>query len=292
MRSLLRFSLTCLIFTAAGLTQTAPTFKFVSIDFPGSKFTVATGVNNSGVIVGYYGNSTGTHGFRLANAHFSTINVPGAVTTLVNGINGNGDVVGTFQNSDQKLHGFLLHKGVITKLNSPAAGNGTGTAAMGVNDQLTVVGTVDDVTGFIWNKGVFRAFHAPSDIRGATNLNGISNPGWIVGAVFFADSLRPFMFHGSDFDFLRAVIPGDVVANGVNGRGDVVGSGGFGFLMLNPEAGETSVDKPEKFPVMHAINFPGSNGTTLPFSINFSRSIVGQYSDSHNHLHGFLAIVK
>ncbi len=291
MRSLLRFSLTCLFITVAGFAQTAPTFKFVSIDFPGSKFTVATGINNSGVIVGYYGNAAGTHGFRLANAHFTTINVPGAVSTLVNGINGNGDVVGTYQSADQKLHGFLLHKGLITKLNFPGR-TLNGTAAMGVNDQLTVVGTVDDVTGFIWSKGIFRAFHAPSNVRGATNLNGISNLGLIVGAVFFQDSMRPFMFRGSDFDFLHALDPGDIVANGVNGRGDVVGSGGFGFLLLNPEAGETSADKPEKFPTMHPISFPGSNGTTLPFSINFSRSIVGQYFDSQNHLHGFLATVK
>jgi probable HAF family extracellular repeat protein len=281
---------TSLLIVAAGVAQTAPTFKFVSIDVPGSTFTVATGINNSGVIVGFYGTASGTHGFRLVNAHFTAINVPGAISTQVNGINGHGDVVGQFETSDQKMHGFLLHNGVITKLNFPDRSI-TSTVAMGVNDALTVVGTAGDVTGFIWNKGVFRAFHAPSDIHGATNLNGISNPGWIVGAVFFSDSLRPFMFRGSDFDFLRAAIPGDVVANGVNGHGDVVGFSNVAFLMLNPEAGESASDKPEKFPVMHTIAFPGATGT-IAFGINFSRSIVGQYFDSHDRLHGFLAITQ
>jgi hypothetical protein len=42
---------------------------------------------------------------------------------------------------------------------------------------------------------------------------------------------------------------------------------------------------------MHTIAFPGATGT-IAFGINFSRSIVGQYFDSHDRLHGFLAITQ
>ena len=281
--------LACLTVSLASFAQT-PSFKFAAINFPGASETSANGINNSGVIVGSYILASRTHGFKLASGHFSTIDINGAVSTVLNAIDGNGDIVGTFQTADLKSHGFLIHKGVITRLDFPKAVNGT--VANGVNNQLTVVGTVDDTFGFIWSAGKFRSFNAHSDINGATQLNGISNSGWIVGAVFFSDFLRPFIFRGSDFDFLKPAASGDFVPHGVNGRGDLVGcSGGDSFLIFNPEAGESSTDKPDGFPPMHTFVFPGATNTCAA-SINFSRAIVGSYQDAQFHSHGFLAIVK
>jgi uncharacterized membrane protein len=279
-----------IVLPPSGFAQT-PTFKFVRLDFPGAAETSANGVNNAGVIVGSYVLNGHTHGFKLSNGRFTTIDIKGAQITTVSAINDKGDLAGTFATNDLKSHGFILHGGAFTRLDFPGAVNGT--VANGINNSLTVVGTVDDVAGFIWSAGKSHKFLAPSDIGGATTLNGISNLGRVVGDVFFSDFQRPFMFQGSDFDFLRPAGSLDLFVNGVNGRGDVVGCpvGTGSFLAFNPEAGESSSDKPDRFPALHTFKFPGASSTCAN-GINFSRAIVGSYSDSLSHRHGFLAIVQ
>ena len=102
-------SLALALATISSFGQTAPSFKFVSIDFPGASDTTATGINNSGVIVGSYTLNGVIHGYKLVNGHFTTINFPGAVSTQVNGINTNGDIAGTyFPAAINTSHGFLL----------------------------------------------------------------------------------------------------------------------------------------------------------------------------------------
>jgi hypothetical protein len=55
--------------------------KFTNLDFPGSSFTVATAINNSGTIVGQYFYPTGVeHGFRDQNGKFTELDAPGAGT--------------------------------------------------------------------------------------------------------------------------------------------------------------------------------------------------------------------
>jgi probable HAF family extracellular repeat protein len=59
---------------------------------------VASGVNDSGQIVGWYRNSTGEHGFLDDNGSFTTIDVPDAnghfIGTTAAGINDSREIVG------------------------------------------------------------------------------------------------------------------------------------------------------------------------------------------------------
>src|SRR5262249_55633584 len=67
--------------------------------------TFATGINNSGQIVGYFGDTAGvTHGFVYSGGgSFTTIDYPGISCpggrcgTFVNGINDSGQIVGTIR---------------------------------------------------------------------------------------------------------------------------------------------------------------------------------------------------
>jgi uncharacterized membrane protein len=280
-------SLALALATISSFGQTAPSFQFVSIDFPGASDTTATGINNSGVIVGSYTLNGVIHGYKLVNGHFTTINFPGAVSTQVNGINTNGDIAGTyFPAAINTSHGFLLHKGVFKSLSFPGAHQ---TSANGVNNALKIVGQADN-DGFTWQNGAFHRFKAPSNANGTTALNGISNLGLIVGQVFDLDNWRAFLLNGSDLDLLQPGGALDNMARGVNGRGDVVGChAASGFLIFHPEAGESSTDKPDTFPTLISVNFPGASNSCNN-SINYSQSIVGTYSDSGFHNHGFLAI--
>jgi len=69
---------------------------YTSIDVPGADLTVAFGINDAGQIVGFYGGSTGNHGFLLSGGVYTSIDVPGAVETYAAGINDAGQVVGRY----------------------------------------------------------------------------------------------------------------------------------------------------------------------------------------------------
>jgi probable HAF family extracellular repeat protein len=61
------------------------------------------------LIVGFFGDRTGTHGFLDTGGSFTQIDVPGAKVTLARGINDAGQIVGTFENNPGSTpdRGFL-----------------------------------------------------------------------------------------------------------------------------------------------------------------------------------------
>ena len=80
--------------------------KLISISFPGSVFTEANGINDSGDVVGDFADGHAEHGFLLRRGRFTQIDVPGALLTQPTGINARGDIVG-FHIKDGGVHGFL-----------------------------------------------------------------------------------------------------------------------------------------------------------------------------------------
>jgi hypothetical protein len=288
----MKLSITACFVLATALACSAQTFKYVAIDFPNSKSTVANGINTAGTIVGSYVSSTGhTHGFRLQSAKFTTIDYPGSSSTVINGINDYGDVVGTYTLSGSQLtHGFIrYHTGSFKALNDPHATGGT--TAMGINKYLTVVGSYysGNQHGYRYHGGTYTTVDAPTDSFPDTILNNIANTGVIVGQVFSGDSWRGFWKLGSDLDFLEPFLKPDNVVTGVNGRTDLVGSEtGEGFFVKQAESNETEGSS-EKFPTKIHIQFQTFLNTN-PRAINYSRSIVGWYYDNNFVQHGFLAV--
>jgi hypothetical protein len=269
----------------------SPTFRYVSIDFPGAASTDATGINNFGEIVGFYStalncnpNPCPVHGFKLVNKHFTAINIPGAISTWVFGLNDGGDVVGFFETSINVFHGFLLHHtGQLQIIDPPSPLIGLPQA---VNNSLVVVGG-----DFRWQSGKFTKidFRIPGNGEDQ-NFTGISNPGIIVGWWFHQDFINAVLKAGGDFDLFPRINGADTRINGINGRSDVVGVGlNGGFVAFHVESGETSTDSPER--PLNPINivFPGA-GQTRPNSINYQQAIVGTYTNNFQSDHGFLAV--
>jgi hypothetical protein len=292
-----RFSLlvaTVVLFSSAMFAQiNSPTFRYVAINFPGAFSTDATGINNSGEIVGFYQQGTNcnssfpspcrTHGFKLINKQFTTINVSGALNTTVMGVNDGGDVVGFFETTAHAVHGFLLHHtGQLQIINPPSPLFGVPEA---VNNSLVVVGG-----DFSWQNGKFTKIDFRTTPAEDQVLSGISNAGIIVGSLFHQDFWNGILKAGSDFDLFPRVNGTDTHILGINGRGDVVGNaviGNGGYVAFHAEANETS-DKPERPLNPIIIRFPGSSGT-IPHSINFQQAIVGTFN-INNIDHGFLAV--
>lgn len=124
--------------------------KYTKLTVPGGLGTVATGINNKGVIVAYYFvNSSGTLGSVLTTDNgktFKGINVPGA-GPLGSGpldINNENDVCYEWFDSAGLYHGALLHAGKYYKFNYPKSYE---TYGGGLNDKSMIAG------GFIPTKG-------------------------------------------------------------------------------------------------------------------------------------------
>ena len=49
-----------------------------NVDVPGAQFTIPTGINSAGQIVGQYTDADGTHGFVYDHGAFTTIDAPGS----------------------------------------------------------------------------------------------------------------------------------------------------------------------------------------------------------------------
>lgn len=65
--------------------------RYTNFDVPGAANTIGLGINDHGVVAGFYDDSHGnSHGFIDQNGHFTKINVPGAASTSVDGINDMG----------------------------------------------------------------------------------------------------------------------------------------------------------------------------------------------------------
>ena len=86
--------------TSEGFLRTRAGVKV--LQFPGSTFTQALGINNHDEVVGSYTDGKGnTHGFRYRDGQYTAIDVPGGMNTVINGVNDDGWVVGFFVDPNQ-----------------------------------------------------------------------------------------------------------------------------------------------------------------------------------------------
>lgn len=153
--------------------------KFLSIISPtGPNVVNAQGINNNGLIVGFYvGNDGQQHGFvsHVQSAKNGVITVtpvadpkipavpgePGAtfVFSQILGVNDRGIAVGYYGDSTGSQHGFLYntHTGVYTFLDDPNAAFHNGV----VVTQITGITNSGEIAGFYSDaNGVFHGFQA------------------------------------------------------------------------------------------------------------------------------------
>ena len=207
--------------------------------------SVATGINNSGEIVGY--------GYGGGNVSYSVVNGTDIGPGGANAVNNAGQVVGvTSETSSEQAYiwdpvnhfhdlGFL-----------PGATTSDATA---INDAGQVVG-YSGGNAFIWD-----SVHGMQDI-GPGQATGINNLGQVVGFLPNGDSFIWDPVHGM-VDLNTLVTPGSgwtiegfsLSANGINASGDIITTGssntlGIGALLLTPVPEPSSI-------VLAALAFAG-----------------------------------
>lgn len=207
----------------------AAAYTFTTLDVPGASFTAARGINDTGQIVGSFGDSTGQNlDFLYSDGTFTTLDVPGAAFTIASGINDAGQIVGTFGPPGPiGGHGFLYTGGNFTTLEVPGAAN---TSASGINDTGQIVGSFGpggpETHGFLDTGGSFTTIDVPS-AAGSTLAFGINDAGQITGYFVTGPRLNDiFGFLDTSGTFTTLDVPSSATfteALGINSTGQIVG---------------------------------------------------------------------
>jgi probable HAF family extracellular repeat protein len=260
-------------------------------------FNQLLGINDSGVISGYFGSGQPGHpnmGYELLPNYFQgnyrNENVPHSAQTQVTGLNNSDVTVGFWVDNNGNNNGFYaIHRHHFHTVDFPTSRNASPQVdqLLGVNDNDVAVGFYTDKAGV--NHGysynirtqTYRRIKVPGD----TNLTAaaINDLGDVAGfATNSAGATEGFLLR-SDGKLFRLSFPGASAtqAFGVNNGDEVVGqytdSGGktHGFVWA-PGLGFENVDA------------PNASATTIN-GVNDRGDLVGFYTDSAGNTDGLLA---
>ena len=297
---------------AGASTLTSGGYQFRTVDNARDlTFNQLLGVNNEGVIAGYFGSGAQGHpnqGYlRWPNGAFTSENFPGSVQTQVTGLNDEGVTVGFWSkmnnaNQVNDNFGFFSVGGRFYSVNFPTGDNASPPVdqLLGVNDHDVAVGFYTNGQGS--NRGYTynirsRTFTrvlvpgAPAGQAGPSlTAAAINNYGDVAGFYNKTSSQVDAFLRLHYGQFITLAVPGASMtqALGVNDHDEVVGvyttgSGSnaqmHGFTW-RPGHGFRTVDDP------HGI------GTTTINGVNDAGDLVGFYTDSAGNTDGMIALPR
>ena len=284
----------------------ATSYTYASFDAPAPSLgIVASSINNSGEVTGYYVEPTpfgGVYHAYVANADgssFLNTDRPGYIGTGASGINNAGTTVGVSVLPTMYAAGFeRTSTGAYTTLDPNAGGlQSYYSEAIGVNDVGDVVGFFDPTIpvsdpqlvahGYLENGGVYTQLDVPAAWGFGTEAFSIDNGGVITGGYLDGMTGAPEGFiytPGSGYAQLALPGGGPGEPGSVNTEGDYVAASifpdpsnliGEGFLSyVHTADGFTPFAVPDaKYTDTYGINDIGQ--------------ISGVYISADNSIHGF-----
>lgn len=283
------------------------TYSYATLDNAGDPtFNQLLGINNSGLIAGYFGSGAAGHpnqgyelGMPYAQSNYAAENVPESTQTQVTGLNDRGVTVGFWSDTDigggmDANFGFWSSKGHFHTVIFPSTSHSTPEVnqLLGVNNADMAVGFYTDANGdnHGYTYDLATDTYSEVTIAGSDNVTAaaINNRGDIAG--FYTNPAT-----GNTDGFLMTAsgrltdlaVPGASAtqALGVNDKREVVGdytvgtgdsavTHGFTWTLLH---GFTTVDDPN-----------GIGGTTVN-GLNNAGDLVGFYTDAAGNVDGLLA---
>jgi len=268
-------------------------------------FNQLLGINNQGLIAGYYGSGAAGHpnkGFVLrapyAQGDFGSQNFPGSAQTQVTGLNDTGVTVGFFSTmnaantADDNNIGFWRLDGRYHAVSFPTRNNARPSVnqLLGVNDSGTAVGFYNDAKGnahgYAYNLES-RRFKMIT-VRGATSVTAtaINNSGATAGFYMTAKGATDafVQFHGGRTFTIAMPGASATQAFGINDAGEVVGTYTTGTGNSAVTHGFTWMNG--KFTT---VNYPMASSTTIN-GVNDEGDIVGFYTDAKGNTDGFVGL--
>ena len=268
-------------------------------------FNQLLGINNSGLIAGYFGSGAMGHpnqGYLLAppygQGEYVNENMLNSVQTQVTGLNNIGTTVGFFSNTNLGVgndanYGFFNSGGVngtFSQVIDPHTPNVPVPVnqLLGVNDHSIAVGFYNDANGnahgytFNTSKLSFSTdINAP--FASSTTAAAINNKAEIAGFDMIGGFTQAFT--DSNGHFTPFSVPGAAFTQflGLNDAGIAVGdymdaAGNTDGLVWDTLNGQWIT-----------LNDPNAVGMTTINGINDRDQLVGFYTDAAGNTHGFLA---
>jgi len=131
-----------------GDTYNIASQTFTPVNITGATAVTAAGINDAGVIAGFYTNAAATTlSFILNGSTLTSLQDPNAVSTMILGLNNTGLADGVYTDANGLLHGFVYDIGIntFTTVDDP---NGVGgTTLNGLNDRGQLTGFFVDANG-------------------------------------------------------------------------------------------------------------------------------------------------
>jgi hypothetical protein len=289
-------------------------YRFQTFDDPADPtFNNLMGINESGLIAGFYGSGDAGHpnqGYLLTQSrNFIPMDFPPtpqnpALQTQLTGLNDRNVQVGYLYNTNNGVpvdnqFGFYVKNGVFTEVNNPKTpglfGNPNPPSGVlienqlvGVNDHNVAIGFYNDASGnshgytYTIKTGTFSAnIDDPSGT--STVTAAINNAGNIAG--FFTDSggtIHGFVDKHGAFTTIDAPHASETELLGLDDHGIAVGfdivNGVTHGLVYNTRTGAFTT-----------LDDPNASGSTILNGLNDKGEIVGFYTDAAGNTHGLLA---
>ncbi len=265
-------------------TDTAYVFRYASnagfteLIPAGSTWSVVSGINNVGQIVGY--SSLGS--FVDTNGMFTTVQYPGAAGTAAYGINSAGEVAGSYTDDVNVNHGFTELNGSYASFDYPGA---TGTYFSGIDDAGDLVGNYwlenGPIQGFLYSDGIFTPINVPGAQE--TVAFAINNSGTIAGFYCIAPCttvISGFLYNNGAFTTVNYPGAASTSLTGINDNGDLVG---VWSTALAPGGSFAFWNQSQKFDSFNLVGI----GNTYAKGINKSGEIVGYFEVGGEIEYGF-----
>jgi len=273
-------------------TPASAHYKFITIVAPNSPYAVASGINNAGLLTGYYlDSSSNYHGFVWQNGTFQTVDYPGALDTSLGQANNRGVAIGSYgDGTTNHTVTYSVSTGAWTAL--PDIPNYSQNDGYSINDEGVVVGNAFEGStsvAWIWDPATlsYSFFTVPGAAQSTTSPSGINDKNQIAG--YYADASG--VYHG----FLKQYgtyttidVPGaaDTYPDGINNRGIIEGQ-----IFDTAFAAEGFVEAAGGQFVI--VNYPGSGATAI-VGINDRGDLSGGYggADFAEPVMAFIAILR
>ena len=221
---------------------------------------------------------------------YESFNYPGATVDVVFGINNRGDVAAFgIVSGDFMPYVYDSKRGGFTNV-TPVAGFDS-TAVFGIADNGTLVGSVFGAgieSGLIIDKnGATTVFDHPEDGVFFTQARDINEKGLVTGFRFPFVSTSGFIYDSNNGTFTDIVPSLFTLANGINARGDVVGSAIFDDEFGSPDpCGSSGEARPGWLRTADGsvTYFSVNGGVTAARGITDSGTIAGWVGDGGSGL--------
>jgi probable HAF family extracellular repeat protein len=257
---------------------------------PGTSLSIATGINDSGQIVGYANNATGSQSFLYSNGQMTPISDP-VSGVPAGGINNAGQIVsqGEYINNSGQVVSQPFQIPVTTTVGGVTTTTMTTFMPAGINDAGQILGIIQNIgsttypqdVGIYQNGKFFDITKALGLAHDSTYAMAINNAGSVLLGDYNAASGNTFvvLYNPNGTSQILPLESGKLPA--MNDLGQIIGMNQLGNVLYS---NGTYTPLLSLLPPSSQSLWQGLN----PMAINDEGQIVGEGVTSNGQIHAFL----